>query len=283
MTELRCRAATLDYPGPLRALEEVDLDLRPGDLTAVLGPNGAGKSTLLRLCAGLLAPTGGSVELDGRPVDALRPRERARRLAVVPQELRALPDVDVATFVGGGRYGHLGALRTPGPADAAAVRAALAACDVEGLGERLLTQLSGGQRQRVLIARALAQEASFLVVDEPTSWLDPEHQLATFELLARLAGEGRAVLVATHDLNLASQFASAIVILRGGRVAARGTPDEVLVPDVLEPVYGPHLRCGRWPAGPGGAERPYAVPWRGGSRSAADGAENPRELPGRGA
>lgn len=259
---LSARALAYDYPGPLRALDGVDLDLAPGELVCVLGPNGAGKSTLLRLLAGLAAPSTGEVLLEGVEVSGLRPRERARRLAVVPQALDTVPDIAVEHFVLGGRYSHLGAWRRPGGSDRDAVREALRSTDVEPLAGRLLSRVSAGQRQRVLVARALAQRAEVLLVDEPTSALDPEHQLAVFELLARLAQEGKAVLVVTHDLNLASQFATSLVLLDGGRVAARGPVEHVLVPDVLGPVYGRRLRFGRMPL-PGGADRPFVLPWLG--------------------
>ncbi len=263
VSRLVARGVSFEYPGPIRALDGVDLELAPGELSCVLGPNGSGKSTLVALLAGLLRPLAGTVMLDGKEVFHLRPRQRARHIALVPQDLRALPDVTVLDFVYAGRYGHLGFLRRPGPADAAAVRRALTDADVADLDGRLLTELSGGQRQRVLIARALAQEADLLLVDEPTNSLDPEHQLAVFDLLARLSCEGRGALVVTHDLNLASQFATRITLLCEGRVAATGTAEEVLCPEVLEPVYGRHLRYGRFPAPRGEGERPFVVPWFG--------------------
>jgi len=259
---LSTEALVLDYPGPLRALDGVSVEIRPGELVAAIGPNGAGKSTLVKALCGLLAPSAGRVLLEGRELDGFSPRERARRVAVVPQSLRALPDVLVESFVLGGRYGHLGPWRRGGPRDRAAVRAAMEQADVGDLGARLLANISGGQRQRVLIARALAQEAAFVLVDEPTSSLDPEHQLAVFELLAALTGEGRAVVVVTHDLNLASQFAGSILLMDAGRVAARGSPEDVLRPEVLEPVYGAHFRYGRLPAPGGAGERPFVLPWR---------------------
>lgn len=269
VSRLVARGVTFEYSGPIRAVDGVDLELRPGELLCVLGPNGSGKSTLVALLAGLLRPSIGSVTLDGGEVSRWTPRQRARRIALVPQNLRALPDVTVRDFVHAGRYGHLGFLRRSGTADAEAVRRAMRDADIDELGERLLTELSGGQRQRVLVARALAQEADLLLVDEPTNSLDPEHQLAVFDLLARLCCEGRGALVVTHDLNLASQFASGIALLREGRVAARGTAEEVLRPEVLAPVYGEHLRYGKFPAPRGGGERPFVVPWLGGEEQAS--------------
>ena len=262
-----------DYPGSsrdtvTRALSGISGALSTGELLAVIGPNGAGKSTLVKLLAGLERPSSGRVEIDGRPIAERTSRERARLVAVVPQSLEALPIVHVGDFVLGGRYAHLDRWRGPTRVDRAAVEAAMRACDCEGLEGRLMTRISGGQRQRVLIARALAQESPLLLVDEPTNSLDPGHQLAIFELLSKLREEGRAVLVVTHDLNLASQFASSMMLLDEGRIAREGPADDVLVREVLEPVYGRGLTYGRLPIG-GGAERPFVLPWseRGGGEA----------------
>ena len=245
------------WPGGPPAVVALDLALARGELLAVIGPNGAGKSTLVRLLAGLLRPDRGTVRLEGRSMAGLGARERARHIAVVPQGLVAVPEVHVFDFVLGGRYGHLGPWRRSTQADLEAVRAAVEAADVAGGEDRLLRQLSGGQLQRVLIARALAQEAGVLLVDEPTSSLDPEHQIAVFALLERLVQQGRAGLVVTHDLNLASQFATRVLLMECGRCMATGPVPEVLRRSVLEPVYGDHLRYGDWPEG----GRPFVVPW----------------------
>lgn len=257
---LQAKGLAFEYPGPLKALAGADLELREGELLVVLGPNGSGKSTLLRCLAGLEVPLAGSVELMGEPVLATEVRERARRVAVVPQYLPGLPGVDVHDFVLGGRYAWLRPWRGPARDDLDAVAAALRSADAAELGARGLDELSGGQRQRVLIARALAQEARVLLVDEPTSSLDPEHQVAVFELLARLAGAERGAVVVTHDLNLASQFADRVVLMHRGRTVAGGTVDEVLRREVLEPVYGEHLHYGRIAAADG-RERPFVLPW----------------------
>ena len=249
------------YEGGVRAVDGVSLALAPGEFVCAIGPNGAGKTTLLKLLAGLIDPDAGRVLSHGEPLAEVSKRERARRVAVVPQSLLALPEIRVEGFVRGGRYAHLSFWRREEPGDQRAVDRALEEADVADLRDRLLTELSGGQRQRVLVARALAQEARALLVDEPTSSLDPEHQLAVLDLLAGLADEGRAVLVVTHDLNLASQYATRIALLDAGRIAADGPTAEVLRPEVLCPVYGPDLRFGTWPVG--GEERPFVLPWRG--------------------
>jgi iron complex transport system ATP-binding protein len=266
---LEARGLVFDYEGPLRALDGVDLALRPGDLTAVIGPNGSGKSTLVKLLGGLLEPTAGRVLLQGTPPRALPPRERARRVALVPQFLPALPDVAVRDFVSSGRYARIGRFASASAADRDAVERALRECDAADLEGRAMAELSGGQRQRVLVARALAQEAPVLLVDEPTSGLDPEHQIRVLELVASLSGE-RAALFVTHDLNLAGQYARSMILLDRGRVAAEGPVERVLRPEVLGPVYGEHLHYGRWPEG-AVAGRPYVLPRRAESAVAARG------------
>jgi iron complex transport system ATP-binding protein len=266
VTRLEARGLAFAYPGSEepapRAVDGVDLQVESGELLAVLGPNGAGKSTLLRLLAGLLRPSEGSVLAEGDEVCGLAPRERACRLALVPQSFGALPDVTVGDFVGYGRYAHSGPFGRRRPRDREAVRAALEAAGLEGLGERPLARLSGGQRQRALVARALAQQAGAMLVDEPTSALDPAHQLRVLDLLAELARAGHAVVVVTHELNLASQYADRALLLRDGRPAALGAVEDVLRPEVLEPVYGAELCYGSLPSARAGAERPFVLPWR---------------------
>ena len=262
VSRLRMSAVVFDYAQGRRALDGVDVELPEGELAALIGPNGSGKSTLLRLAAGLLAPTSGRAELDGKPLTSWTARARAREVAFVPAGLRALPERRVFDFVLGGRYPHLvrlgGIYATETPADRTAVESALEAADAAELGKRKLDQLSSGQFQRVLVARALAQEARILLCDEPTAALDPEHQVRIFLLLEGLARAGRTVLVATHELNLASRFAARCLLLDAGRLAASGTPEDVLRPEVLGPVFGRHLLYARAQRGPA---RPLVVPW----------------------
>lgn len=259
---LQARGLHHRYADGPQALNGLDLDLHGGEFLAILGPNGAGKSTLLRTLAGLLR-TVGDVRLDGRELHRISARERARLIAVVPQGLRALPDFTLQRFVLAGRYAHLSRFQAPRPVDWHAVTAAITEVNLLGLEHRLLNELSGGQRQRALIARALAQEARILLVDEPTAALDAAHQLSVFAHLHRLTQAGKSVLVVTHDWNLASQFADRLLLMHEGRIAAMGTPAEVLCAEVLAPIYGSNLLFGSAPDVRGAGTRPFVLPWAG--------------------
>ncbi len=243
-------------------LRHVDLRLEPGELLALIGPNGAGKTTLIRVLAGIFDADAGDVRIGDRPLATLSTRERARDIALVPQELGLPGDVTVETFVEGGRYAHLGFFRRATPEDRQAVDRALAATELTELRERRLAEMSSGQRQRVLMARAIAQEAGTLLVDEPTASLDARHQIQTFEHLLDLVRDGHAALVITHELNLASQFATRVALLHEGRIAATGTPTEIIRPEVLEPVYGSDLHYGELATSPWNEPRPFVVPWK---------------------
>ncbi len=256
---VRVERVAFAYPGGIRALAGVDLDLAAGELAVVVGPNGSGKSTLLKVVAGLIRPDSGRLRVHDRDLAELTSRQRAREIALVPQGLLVVPEVRVRDFVLGGRYAHLDFWRTVREADRRAVDEALRCADAAAWGERMIGELSGGQRQRVLIARALAQDARILLFDEPTTSLDPEHQLLVMALVRELADAGSAALVATHDFNLASQFADRLILLDEGRTAAEGTPAEVLCEAVLAPVYGSNLQFGSFPGG-----APMVVPRRDG-------------------
>jgi len=245
-------------------LHAVDLELAAGELVLLIGPNGAGKSTLLAALSGRHVPAAGTVELLGEDARHLRPRERARRVACVPQLLAAIPEMRVRDFVLGGRYAHLSSAGRACAEDHAATELALREADLLELAERGLDEISGGQLARVLVARALAQDAPVVLLDEPAASLDPEHQVRLLELARSLVDAGRAALLATHELALSPRFADRVLLLAEGRVRALGTPSEVLRPEVLEPVYGPHLAFLDRP-GPGDA--PLVVPSPRGGRA----------------
>ena len=192
--------------------------------TAIVGPNGAGKSTLLRALAGLLQPDAGSVLLDGRPLADWPAQARARRLVWLAQQGEAVGDLTARELVHLGRLPHLGLLMTPGAADEAAVDAAMAATECSAWQHRRLQQLSGGERQRVLLARALATQGEVLLLDEPTTHLDPPHQVALARLFSQL-GATHTVATVLHDLPLALQ-ADRVLVLRAGRVAAAGSYED---------------------------------------------------------
>jgi cytidylate kinase len=224
-------------PG-LLALDGVTMHVEAGEFAGVIGPNGAGKTTLLRAISGVAPPRAGSVRVDGREVGTLPPRERARLVAVVPQVEGPPGGYTVREAVAMGRTPHLGRWGGGGAADRAAVEQALRHTRLEDLDSRLVETLSGGERQRVLIARALAQEARVMLLDEPTAHLDVAVQLEIMELLAGLPRSGLTLVAALHDLNLAATFCRRLLLLDRGRVVADGAPETVLTDEILAPVYG---------------------------------------------
>lgn len=222
-------------------VDGVDVTPPSGALTGLLGPNGAGKSSLLRLVAGVIAPDAGTTVLDETDLHALRRRDRARRVALVEQEVSAQTPLTVREAVLLGRTPHGGRWAGTGPDDDRVVDRAMADAGVTGFADRSLPTLSGGERQRVHLARALAQQPDLLLLDEPTNHLDVHAQLETLDLLGRLTRRGVTVLAALHDLNLAAGACDHVVLLARGRVVAAGPVADVLRPDVVEPVYG--VRC----------------------------------------
>jgi iron complex transport system ATP-binding protein len=260
----RCDGVTFRYPeADVNALEGVSMEAPAGGCTAVLGPNGSGKSTLLRVLLGTLAPSAGTAEFDDRPLAAWSRPELARAVGVVPQGEEAAFPISVRELVAMGRYPHLGPWRREGAADRRTVEEAMRRCDVADLGARPVANLSGGERQRTRVARALAQEPRALALDEPTAALDVSHEMAIWELLRELARAGTTVLVVTHNLNLAARYADRLVLLHRGRVAAAGTPAQVLTRDTVERVYGWPVRVVAHP-GPGpDAGAPQIVPLAG--------------------
>jgi iron complex transport system ATP-binding protein len=211
----------------------------PGECLAVVGPNGAGKTTLLRCLTGLLRPTKGEIAFAGRSLAGLSRREVARRIAYVPQIRPDHVPLAVEQIVLLGRYPHLSPMQlAPRAQDFAAVDEALRVVGIEDLRGRPVDELSGGERQAVYIAAALAQEAELLVLDEPTLHLDARHQHDLATLLLRLtASEEHTVVLATHDLNLASLLGDRLLALSKGRELATGTPAEILRPEVLERLF----------------------------------------------
>ena len=260
---LRGRGLSFTHPrAAAAAVRGVSLSVSPQSLVAVVGPNGAGKTTLMKLLSGSLPPQEGGVTLDDRPLSSLGDRERALAIAVVPQAESSPFPVTVREMVEMGRYPHLGRWERSGSRDRAVVERAMARCAVAGFADRQLGQLSGGEQQRARIARALAQEAPVLLLDEPTAGLDLRFRMELFDLLRQLRTAGLGVLVITHDINLAARFADLLLLLDRGRTRARGAPDEVLTRESLEAIYGWPLRVVPHP-GPGSdTGAPQTVPLR---------------------
>jgi iron complex transport system ATP-binding protein len=228
--------------GGRTVLASTTMRVERGDWLCLIGPNGAGKSTLLATIAGLV-PFAGTIEIDGRPLHAFGRRERARTVALVPQ-LPVVPDgLRVADYVLLGRAPYFGAFGAESRRDVDVVRDVLDRLDLGWAGGRRLHALSGGELQRVILARALAQEAPILLLDEPTTGLDLAHQHRVLEHVAALREAGSlTVVTAMHDLTIAGQFAPRFAMLAGGRVVADGPRAEVLRPDVIERHYGVSVR-----------------------------------------
>jgi iron complex transport system ATP-binding protein len=226
----------------VQVVQELGFDLEVGGWLGLIGPNGAGKTTLLRAVAGLV-PYAGSIRIQGEEVATLGRRATARRVAVVPQIPVIPPNTSVLEYVVLGRTPHLGYAGTPGARDLVAARSALARLDGAHLVDRRLGSLSGGERQRAVLARAVAQDASLLLLDEPTSALDIGAQQQVLELVASLRADGGlTVLSAMHDLTHAGQYADRLLLMDGGREQASGPPHEVLTEQLVARHFGATVR-----------------------------------------
>jgi iron complex transport system ATP-binding protein len=221
------------------ALDAVDLEIGAGERVALIGGNGAGKSTLLRVAVGTLAPSAGTAELFGQPVDSLDRMAVARRIAVVPQAATLPFSTRVEEVVALGRIPHEDPFRGARPADKAAIAAAIERVGVGHLLGRDARELSLGERQLVLIAMAVAQAAPILILDEPTVHLDLRHQVGAMDLLVDLnERDGTTVVAVLHDLALAAHFFPRLILLDHGRMVADGPPGEVLAPERIREVFG---------------------------------------------
>lgn len=223
--------------GRATIVEDASLSLRTGELVALVGPNGAGKTTLIRALAGLV-PAEGSITLGGKRLESLKPRERARAVAYLPQGHIFHWPMQVVDIVMLGRAPHADPFSSTTPEDRAAVESALATTETQMFAERAVTTLSGGERARVALARALATQAPVLLADEPTAALDPRHQLVVMELLRKAARAGNAILAITHDLTLAARFADRVLVMDRGALVADGPPAEALSAERLAAVFG---------------------------------------------
>lgn len=220
-------------------LRELDLNVPPGQITAIVGANACGKSTLLRCLTRLLQPVQGHVQLDGRSIHQIQTKELARRLGLLPQSPLAPDGITVADLVSHGRHPHQGMFSRWKKSDDLAVAQALEATGTSDLADRNVDELSGGQRQRVWIAMALAQETDVLLLDEPTTFLDIAHQIEVLDLLVDLnRNRGTTIVMVLHDLNLAARYSDFLVAMLDGRIHASGSPDKVLTERLVEEVFG---------------------------------------------
>jgi iron complex transport system ATP-binding protein len=238
-------------------LDEVDIRLNRGEMLGLIGPNGAGKSTLLRLLAGVLQPDTGQLLLNGKPIETLSRRERAQRIAYLPQLNQIAWPLSVERLVELGRIPHLEPWQRPGPADRVIIERVIVQTDLLALRQRRFDTLSGGEQARVLLARALVTEPEILLADEPTAALDPAHQLDLMQLLCGHCEAGQSVIVVLHDLTLAAHFCHRLQLLFEGATLAEGLPEDVLDEDNLADAYAIE------PVTPEeSAFTPFSLPWR---------------------
>ncbi|MFG6666070.1 ABC transporter ATP-binding protein [Halomonas sp. HNIBRBA4712] len=237
-SSLQAEALSAGY-GERRVLDGVDVSIAPGEITAIVGANACGKSTLLRVLSRLIAPQQGRVLLDGHAIHALPSRKLAKRLGFLPQSPIAPEGITVLDLVSRGRHPHQGLFKRWRTEDDTAVAEALAATQLSELATRAVDELSGGQRQRVWIAMALAQQTEVLLLDEPTTFLDINHQVEVLDLLTELnQTRGTTIVMVLHELNLAARYADTLIAMAGGRVHAVGAPEKVLTEATVREVFG---------------------------------------------
>ena len=224
--------------GPREILRGVTLELGRGEMLGLTGPNGSGKTTLLRVASGVLPAGAGVVRVRGRPTAAFPRRELARELAVVPQDAHVAFPFRAGEVVLMGRSPYLGPLGFETGADVRLAEEAMARVGIASLAERSILELSGGERQLVLVARALAQDARVLLLDEPTAHLDLRHKMVVLDLVREFVRSGRSALVVSHDLTLAARTCDRIALLREGALVATGAPADVITPQNLETTFG---------------------------------------------
>ncbi|MFF5965666.1 ABC transporter ATP-binding protein [Streptomyces collinus] len=241
VNRLSAENVTLAYDQRVIA-EQLSVEIPDNSFTVIVGPNACGKSTLLRALSRMLKPSEGRVLLDGQVIQSMPAKKVARTLGLLPQSSIAPDGITVADLVGRGRYPHQGILRQWSAEDERVVQESMRQTGVAELGDRYVDELSGGQRQRVWIAMALAQQTPLLLLDEPTTYLDIQHQIDVLDLCAELHEEqGRTLVAVLHDLNHAARYATHLIALREGRVIAEGAPKDIVTAGLVEEVFG--LRC----------------------------------------
>jgi iron complex transport system ATP-binding protein len=236
VSELVLKDVNIDL-GPRRIISGVSLTAAAGELIGLIGANSVGKSTLIRGIAGLIPAASGTIQWQGQSVPLMAPGVRARTITYLPQGQTFHWDVSVRHVVALGRVPHLAPMSRMAKADDAAIATAMERAEILHLADRSVMQLSGGERSRVLFARALATDAPVFLADEPTTSLDPYHQLHAMELLRQQAEEGKCVIAVLHDLSLAARFCDRVIVLHDGRVIADAPPRDALTPEHLTTAY----------------------------------------------
>jgi iron complex transport system ATP-binding protein len=236
VSPLQAKSVSFGY-GAEFVVGDVSFAVEPGEMLGIIGPNGSGKSTLMRLLSGVLAPRRGEVRLFDRPMPEHSRRDVARAIAVVPQESSIEFPYSVTEVVLMGRSPHFGGFAFEGDRDVEIAHAAMRRTRVEHLARRSIHELSGGERQRVILARALAQEAPIMLLDEPAAFLDIRHEVEIYDLLHDLQQEGKSIVTVLHDLNLAALYCDRVGLLRNGRLLQLGSPDEVITYAAITDVY----------------------------------------------
>ncbi|GKW31996.1 Fe(3+) dicitrate transport ATP-binding protein FecE [Pectobacterium carotovorum subsp. carotovorum] len=234
--ELTTQNLTAGY-GDKRILDGLSLSLPAGKITALLGPNGCGKSTLLKCFAKLLTPESGTIQLNGKSLSTFSARQLSRHLALLPQQHLTPEGITVRDMVAYGRSPWLSLWGRLSPDDRQRVQLAMEKTHIVNLADKRLTDLSGGQRQRAFLAMLLAQDTPVVLLDEPTTYLDINHQVELMKLLRELNQAGKTVVTVLHDLNQASRYCDHLVMLADGRVMAEGSPHEVMKPELLQRVF----------------------------------------------
>lgn len=231
------RGVTAGYGRAKPIVENIDLEIATGEVTVLIGPNGCGKSTLLKTIGRLLKPRSGSIHVDGIDVAKSDPKRVARTIAYLPQAPVIPTAITVEQLVGYGRAPHQSMLGFRSPKDVELVDRALATTGLESLRKSAVSDLSGGQRQRAFIAMALAQDTPYVMLDEPTTFLDIRHQVDTLELIGNLKKSGHTSIVVLHDIAQAARYGDRLVVMRSGRIHAQGKPADVVTPELIRTVY----------------------------------------------
>ena len=247
---------SLTYDGSNIIIQGLDMTIHEKSITALVGPNGCGKSTLLRGISRLLKPTTGTVHLEGQRIHAMKARDLAKQLGILPQSPTAPEGLTVHELVTQGRYPHQSWFQQWSREDERIVQEALQITNLTMMADRPVDTLSGGQRQRAWIAMALAQQTQVLLLDEPTTYLDMAYQMDVLDLLDDLNEQGRTIVMVLHDLNHAARYADHIVALRGGQIVVQGSPEQVMTAENIRQVFGLHAQIATDPV----AGTPMCIP-----------------------